>query len=187
MLSAILRKQFAGEEQLPRYNYHVRDTIVSLEDGRVAFTVKAKGLPFEVTSGNVLENQYDSLNALLLSVAKTTGSRLAVWAHLDHYQTEFKTDYRFSYEWLRVFSAKYMAKFEGTNIFENNFYLTFILKPGMNDNLEECIRELEEIQLIVTQTLAPYEGEVLSIYEHEGHQFSQFYEFIAYLFNFIGT
>lgn len=181
MLSAILKKQFAGEEQLPPYNYHVRDTIVSLEDGRVAFIVKAKGLPFEVTSDKVLENQYDGLNGLFLSVAKSTGSRLAVWAHLDHYQTEFKTDYRFGYEWMRLFSAKYMAKFEGTDIFENDFYLTFILKPGMNDNLEECIRELEEIQLIVTQTLAPYECEVLSMYEHEGHQFSQFYEFIAYL------
>ena len=183
MLSAILKKQFAGEEQLPPYNYHVRDTIVSLEDGRVAFIVKAKGLPFEVTSDKVLENQYDGLNGLFLSVAKSTGSRLAVWAHLDHYQTEFKTDYRFGYEWMRLFSAKYMAKFEGTDIFENDFYLTFILKPGMNDNLEECIRELEEIQLIVTQTLAPYECEVLSMYEHEGHQFSQFYEFIAYLYN----
>ncbi len=64
MLSAIFKKQFAGEEQLPPYNYHVRDTIVSLEDGRMAFILKAKGLPFEMTSDNVLENQYDELNGL---------------------------------------------------------------------------------------------------------------------------
>ncbi len=73
MLSAILKKQFAGEEQLPPYNYHVRDTIVSLEDGRMAFILKAKGLPFEMTSDNVLENQYDELNGLFLSLAKSTG------------------------------------------------------------------------------------------------------------------
>lgn len=183
MLSDILKKQFAGEEQLPPYNYHVRDTIVSLDDGRVAFAIRAKGLPFEVTSDNVLENQYDSLNGLFLSIAKSTGSRLAVWAHLDHYQTEFKTNYKFGYQWMREFSAKYMAKFEGTDIYENDFYLTFILKQGMNDNLEECIREMEEIQLIVTQTLRPYEVEVLSMYDHKGHKFSEFYEFIAYLYN----
>ncbi|MRD49387.1 transporter [Caenimonas koreensis DSM 17982] len=183
MLSAILKRQFAGEEQLPPYNYHVRDTIVSLEDGRVAFAVRIKGLPFEVTSDNVLENQYDGLNDLLLSIGKSTGSRLTVWAHLDHYQTQFKTNYQFSFQWLRDFSARYMAKFDGTDIFENDFYLTFVLKPGLNDNLEECIRELEEIQLTVTQTLRPYECELLAMYEHQGHQFSEFYEFIAYLYN----
>ncbi len=76
-----------------------------------------------------------------------------------------------------------MARFEGESIFENSFYLTFILKPGMNDSLEESIRELEEMQIIVTQTLASYKCEVLSIYVHNGHQFSQFYEFIAYPYN----
>ncbi|HHW4683176.1 MAG TPA: VirB4 family type IV secretion/conjugal transfer ATPase, partial [Xylella sp.] len=183
MLSAILKRQFAGEEQLPPYNYHVRETIVSLDDGRVAFIIKARGLPFEVISDRVLENQYDELNSLFLSLAKSTGSRLAVWAHIDHYQTEFKTDYTFSHEWMQLFAEKYMEKFKSEAIFENNFYLTFILKPGMNDSLEECIRELEELQIIVTQTLAQYECEVLSVYEHKGHHFSQFYEFIAYLYN----
>jgi type IV secretion system protein VirB4 len=183
MLSAILKKQFAGEEQLPPFNYHVRDTIVSLDDGRVAFTIKAKGLPFEVTSDGLLENQYNSLNDLFLSVAKSTAQRLAIWCHLDHYQTEFKTDYKFNYQWMREFSAKYMAKFEGTDIYENDFYITFVLKPGANDNLDECIKELEEMQLIVTQTLRPYEVEVLTTYEHQGNLFSEFYEFIAYLYN----
>ncbi|MDG5824370.1 hypothetical protein MRX58_12685 (plasmid) [Xylella fastidiosa subsp. pauca] len=149
----------------------------------MAFILKAKGLPFEMTSDNVLENQYDELNGLFLSLAKSTGSRLAVWAHIDHYAKTLKSNYEFSYEWIRLFTEKYMARFEGESIFENSFYLTFILKPGMNDSLEECIRELEEMQIIVTQTLASYECEVLSIYDHNGHQFSQFYEFIAYLYN----
>lgn len=183
MLSAILKKQLAGEDHLPRYNYHVRNTIISFDDGRVAFTVRAKGVPFEVTSDNVLENNYDALNTLFLSIAKSTGSRLAVWAHLDHYQTTFATNYQFSYEWMRRFSAGYMAKFEGTDVFENDFYLTFILKPNPNDDLEECIRELEEIQLMVTQSLRMYDCEVLGTYEHDGNLFSEVYEFLAYLYN----
>lgn len=183
MLSDILKKQFAGEEQLPPYNYHVRDTIVALDDERVAFALRAKGLPFELTSNNILENQYDSLNGLFLSIAKSTGSRLAVWAHIDHYRTSFSTDYKFSYRWMHDFSARYMEKFKGRDIYENDFYLTFILKRGMNDNMDDCIRELEELQIIITQTLQPYEIDVLSMYEHNGHHFSEFYEFIAYLYN----
>lgn len=183
MLSAILKKQFAAEDQLPPYNYHVRDSIVSMEDGRVAFIVKAKGLPFEVTSDKLLENQYDSLNGLFLSIAKSTGSRLAVWSHIDHFQTQFRTNYEFNYQWMRDFAAKYMAKFDGTDIFENDFYLTFILKPAANDNLEECIKELEEIQLTVMQMLQAYEVELLTTYEYQDNLFSQFYEFCAYLYN----
>lgn len=183
MLSAILKRQFSAESQLPRFNYHVRDTIVSLEDGRVACIFKVKGLPFETTNDKLLENQYDSLNGLFLSIARRTGSRLAVWTYLDHYQTEFKTNYEFGYQWLREFSARYMEKFTSTEIFENDFYISLILKPGSNDNLEEVIRELEEIQLTVKQSLRSYEIEPLSIYERGDNLFSQFYEFVAYLYN----
>ena len=183
MLSAILKRQFAADEQLPPFNYHVSDSIVSLDDGRVAFALRAKGLPFEATTDNVLENQYDSLNGLFLSIAKSTGSRLAVWCHLDHYQTQFRTNYKFNYQWMREFSDRYMAKFTGADIFENDFYLTFILKPGANDNLEECTQEMEEIQLMVMQSLQPYEVELLEMYEHGGNRFSEFYEFLAYLYN----
>jgi type IV secretion system protein VirB4 len=183
MLSDILKRQLAGEEHLPPYNYHVTDTIVALDDGRVSFTVRTKGVPFEVISDNVLENNFDSLNTFLLNIAKSTGSRLAVWAHLDHFQTEFKTDYKFSYEWMRDFSNRYMGKFLGAEIFENDFYLTFVLKPSMNDNQDECVRELEEVQLIVTQSLAMYECDVLTSYTHEGNLFSEVYEFFGYLYN----
>ena len=64
MLSAILKRQFAGEEQLPSWRYHVTPSIVSFEDGRLMFTVRTRGVPFEVTSDSVLENQYDSLGNL---------------------------------------------------------------------------------------------------------------------------
>lgn len=183
MLSAILKRQFAGEEQLPKWNYHVTDSIISLEDNRLMFIVRTKGVPFEVTSDNVLENQYDSQNTFLLSLAKTAGARLALWCHLDHYQTVFQTNYNFSFEWMRQFSAKYLQKFEGKDIYENDFYLSFILKPGPNDSFEDSIKEATEMQLIVMQSLAAYEPELLTSYIKNNYEFSQVYEFLAYLYN----
>lgn len=178
-----MKRQFSGEEQLPKWNYHVTDSIVSLDDGRLMFTVRTKGVPFEVTSDSVLENQYDSLNNFVLSLAKTAGARLALWCHLDHYQTVFKTNYNFSYKWLRNFSDKYLQKFEGKDIYENDFYLTFLVKPGANDELADTIKEVEEMQLIVTKSIAAYEPELLSTYEIDGGLFSQVYDFLAYLYN----
>lgn len=183
MLSAILKKQFAGESHLPPYNYHVTESIVSLEDGRLAFTVRTTGVPFEVTSDGMLDNQYNSLNDLFLSIAKSTGSRLAAWLHIDHYQTEFSTNYDFEFQWLREFSDKYAKKFKGADVFETAFYLTFVLKPGVNDNQDEALGEFRKLQTIIYQALISYGAEILTTYEFQGHLFSQFYEFISYLYN----
>lgn len=183
MLSAILKKQLSSDEFLPKYNFHVSDTMVSLEDGSLLFVVRSKGIPFEVISDKVLENNYDSLNSLILSVAKSTGSRLSIWAHIDHFQTRFETDYKFGYKWMTEFSNKYMDKFAQASTFENNFYMTFILKPSANDNLAESIKELSEIQLTIEQGLRMYECEALQTYDYQGHLFSEVYEFFAYLHN----
>ena len=183
MLSDILKRQFSGEEQLPAWSYHVSDSIVAFEDGRLMFTARVRGVPFEVISDNLLENQYDSLNSFILSLAKSAGSRLALWCHLDHYKTEFNTKYDFSYEWLRNFSSGYLQKFYGKDIYENNFYLTFVIKPGANDSIEDSIKELEEMQLIVLQSLSSYEAEILSTYTKSNGLFSQVYEFLGYLYN----
>jgi type IV secretion system protein VirB4 len=183
MLSAILKNVLAGEDFIPKYTYHVRDSIVRMDDGRVMFTARSKGLPFEVISDGVLENNYNALNDLFLSISKSTASRLAIWAHLDHYETKFSQEYDFSYEWLRTMSAKYMEQFTTKAIFENDFYLTFVLKAGANDELDDVIKELEEIQIRIEQSLRPYETVVLKSYTHEGNQFSEVYEFLGYLYN----
>ncbi len=183
MLSDILKRQFSSEEHLPPYNYHVRDSIVSLADGRTAFIIRCAGVPFEITSAGVLENQYDSLNQLFLTIGKTAGSRLMVWCYLNHYKTRYSKKYKFEHEWMQNFSDKYMGKFENFDTFENSFYCAFVLKPGPNNSMDECVEELEELQRIIVQTLSEYECEVLKTYEHNDNLYSEFYEFIAYLYN----
>jgi type IV secretion system protein VirB4 len=183
MLHAALKRQFAGEEALPRYNYHVHDTIVSLEDGRVCFIIKMRGVPFELTSDAMLENQYDSLNDVFMAQGKSVGSRLAIWCFHDHYRTEFQTNYQFPYSWLQDFSNRYMTRFENADVYENNFYIAVLLKPGANDTLTDSVRELEELQQSLMQGLRVYECEVLKMYKRDGLDFSEVYEFIAYLYN----
>lgn len=183
MLSSILKRQISGDEFLPDYRYHISDSIVALADDRVMFTVTCSGVPFDVVTENRLDSDFDSLNTMLLSIAKSTGARLSVWFHHDHFKTRFETDYKFSYAWLQKFSERYMEKFDGTDVFENKFYLTFILKPTMNDTLNESVKEMIEIQQIVTQLLSAYEPSVLKIYKHQGYEFSEVYEFLAYLYN----
>jgi type IV secretory pathway VirB4 component len=114
----------------------------------------------------MLENQFDALNDVFMSLAKTVGGRLAVWCILDHYKTEFSTNYKFDYKWLQQFSNKYMERFLTADVFENDFYISVILKPDSNDTLKEAVRELEEIQQMTVQGLRLYECEVLSMYQH---------------------
>jgi type IV secretion system protein VirB4 len=183
MFSTALRRQFAGEEQLPKYNYHIRDSVITLDDGRLCFIMRFGGVPFESTTDAMLENQYNALNDVFLSLAKSTGSRLAIWCFHDHFKTEFKTNYRFSFRWLQDFSDRYMSRFEHADVYENAFYIALLLKPSANDTLDDAIREIEEIQQMAMQMLRSYECDLLQLYEHNGMNFSEVYEFIAYLYN----
>jgi type IV secretion system protein VirB4 len=181
MLNSILNKQLAVEEFAPQYGYHVTDSIVSIGDGRVMFVVKCRGVPYETVNSRELEGQYDALNGVMLSLGKRTGSRLGAWVYWDHYETTFEADYHFHYKWLSDFHKRYMKRFKGRAMFDNDFYIAFTLKPFRNDSLDETIREMEEVQSMVLQGLRRYECEPLTSYEHNGHLFSQAYEFLAYL------
>lgn len=183
MLSAILKRQFAGEEMLPQWQYHVTDSIISFKDGRLMFTVRCKGVPFEVISADTLESQYNSLNDFMLSLGKTIGGRLSVWCHLDHFQTTFNAKYSFGYQWMQKFCEKYLQKFENTDVFENAFYMTFIIKPGANDEIDDAIKEASELQNMVMEAIKAYEPDLLTSYQTEAGLYSQNYEFLAYLYN----
>ena len=183
MFIDVLKKQFSGDEQLPPVNYHVTENIVTFDDQRCMFIARCSGLPFEVTSDGVLDNQYDELNNLMMSMGKSMGGRLALWLYVDHYKTSFDADYSYQFDWMNNFGSGYLNKFKSTDTYENKFYLALIIKPGPNDDLDDCISELNEVQIQVSQVLRSYECEILSMYETNGHQFSQVYEFLSYLYN----
>ncbi len=183
MLSAILKRQISSESFLPKYKYHVTPSIVSLDDGRVMFVVRASGLPFEAVGVDTLNSDYDSLNALFLNIGKATGSRLAAWCFVDHFETKFSGDYNFSYQWLRDMSARYMTQFENKLILENQFYIAFVLKKAINQSLEDTIKEAGELEAMIVQSLKGYDCESLTTYEDDGLLFSEVYEFLGYLHN----
>jgi type IV secretion system protein VirB4 len=183
MLSSILKRVPAAESYLPPYRFHLTPTVINLADERCMFVVRCRGIPFEAVSEGMLNNNFDALNDLFLSLGKSVGGRLAIWAHLDHYQTQFTADYKFEFKWLQGFAEQYLSKFSKSDVFENFFYLSFVLKPGANDTIEECVRELEEVQITVEQTLSAYDCEVLTTYEQKEHLFSEVYEFMGYLCN----
>lgn len=183
ILSDILKTQLAGEEHLPKLNFHVSESVVSTEDERLLFTIKMAGLPFETVTDGALDDQNNSLNNLFLSLGRSSGARLSIWAHQDHYRTDFHADYEYKSKWMRDFSTRYMSKFVGKDIFENAFYLTFIIKGRDTYTNDDLLREAVEIQQTVMQTLNDYDVELLTTYEKNGFLFSRTYEFMAYLYN----
>ena len=183
ILSDILKTQLTGDAHLPKLNFHVTTSLVSTEDERLLFTIKAVGLPFETVTDGTLDDQNNSLNNLLLSLGRSVGARLSIWAHQDHFRTEFRTGHEYHGKWMRDFSSRYMAKFVGKDIFENAFYLTFILKGRDSYTNEDLIREATEVQQTVLQVLNEYDVELLQTYEAKGNLFSRVYEFMAYLYN----
>lgn len=183
MLSAILKRHISSESFLPKYKYHVTPSIVTLDDGRVMFVVRASGVPFEAVGVGKLDSEYDSLNNLFLSIGKSTGSRLAAWCFVDHFETDFTVKYNFSYQWLRDMNERYMAQFKNRLILENQFFIACVLKGSINDSLEDTIKEAGELEAMVLQSLKGYDCELLTTYTVDDLLFSRVYEFLGYLHN----
>ena len=168
---------------LPTYEYHLTEHIIGLEDGRVMGVMSFQGVPFDVIPDNVLENNYDLLNGTVMRIAKGFASRLEMWGHIDHFKTDFDGRYSFKYNWLKEFNKRYIDKLKTKQRYENIFYLSFILKPAVTDLLEDTLRDLNEILDSLVLAFGGYEPEKLKSYTHNGHLFSQVYEFLGYIHN----
>lgn len=183
MLMSILKKQQSASNHLPSYRYHVTNSIIRFNDDRTLFVIKFAGLPFETEGNSILQSRCNNLNNLLITLGKSSSSRLAVWTYLDRFKTKFDAEYKFNYNWQNDFSSEYIKQFNDRDIFENEFYIAFSLKSKSGDNFEDLLLETTEMQSTVINTLTEYDPELLEIYTENEVLFSQVYDFLAYLYN----
>lgn len=182
LLKSILNNQTSHSDFLPKLNYHVEPHLISYENGYLVFTLKLEGIPFESTPNNHLNAQATQFNLLLTSLGKTAGNRLALWATVMRKKRSFKRSFAFDNIFTQQFAKKYLARFENNHYFSNHFYLSGILKT---DNIEEGIKEANDILAMLNAGLAPYQPRVLRTYHNEnGVVLSEMAEFFATLINY---
>lgn len=179
-ISAILNNQPSAEERLPKIGRHITPHVVSYTDDKALLVIKLAGMPFEAMPDDVIVNRFDSRNRVIASLAKDKGSRLAIWTTLKRERVSFDSRFQFKSAFMRQFASKYLKRFETGNYFENNFYVSVLLK---HDDIEEGAQELEDIGTQLMKAFAIYDPECLTAYNSNGMMFSQVYEFLGGLYN----
>lgn len=182
ILSSLLKMQGSAKDEMPKLRFHVSDHAVSFHDNYLMIVLALDGVPFESIGTNQLKSQFDNLNHLLSTVARDKGNRLAFWTNLLRRKIDFSDNYAFNNNFMQGFSDKYLARFKNENYFCNKYYVSAILKY---DDLDEGIKEIEDLGVLLKKSLASYDAEILTQYTLQGTdtQFSQVYEFWGELLN----
>jgi len=178
--SAILNNQPSVEEKLPKIERHVKRHVVSYTDDKALLVIKLTGMPFESLPDDMIVNRFDSRNRVFASMAKDKGNRLAIWTTLKREKVSFDSRFQFKSGFMREFAKQYLKRFELGSYFENNFYVSLVLK---HEGIEEGANELEELGDQVIKSFKAYDPEYLTTYVSNGMLFSQTYEFLGTLIN----
>lgn len=170
----------SSEDKLPRIGRPVSETATSIDNGGAFMVMRLSGVPFESVSRGEIEARYDSWNRQLAAMTLEKGNRLSLWTTFRRRRVSFGDEYRFYNPFIQQAVDKYLQRFRKHDHFENSFYLTAILQ---GDELDESVRELEELGESLSKALVSYDPQLLEIYAHNGILFSEPYQFIGELVN----
>lgn len=170
----------SAEDKLPRIGRPVSVTATSIDNGGAMMVLRVNGVPFESVSRGEIEARYDSWNRQLAAMTLEKGNRLSLWSTFRRRRVSFGDEYRFYNPFIQQAVDRYLQRFRKHHHYENSFYITAILQ---GDDLDESVRELEELGESLTKSLIAYDPQPLETYEHNGILFSEPYQFIGELVN----
>ena len=182
VLNKILKTQSSTTEEIPKIRFHVSNHVVNFHENYVCTVVKFEGVVFEAISDNVLENDFDSLNLIYAETAKEKAGRLSFNTYLLRRETETQKKYKFGNEFCQNFADKYLNRFVENSYYENNFYITILMK--YDQSIDEAIQEINTVVDRFTRTLNKYEPRILTAYKNEhGVLCSEVFDFFYELTN----
>ena len=150
-------------------------------DDKLGMTIRLEGIPFDGVDDNQLYVAFANLKNLFNAIGKLGGNNVAIWTTTKRRRIDFDRAYQFHNTFAKAFSSKYLERFNTNKYFENVFYITVILKY---EELDDGIRDMEEIKAILTNSLTQYDPYVLTAYQNQ-HEviFSEVLAFFADLAN----
>lgn len=168
------------EDRLPPIGRHISPRVLTYEDGRLLLVIRVTGTPFEAVQLRQVGNQFEALSRMFTSLAADKGNRLSLTTTVMRRQLSVNHPYTFPAGFAARFADRYMERFSQHEYFENDFYLSALLKV---DDIKDGLIEMEDLGELLMKALQVYDPECLRTYEHEGCLYSQVYEFLGELIN----
>ncbi|WP_375632817.1 VirB4 family type IV secretion/conjugal transfer ATPase [Bartonella sp. AA74HLJMH] len=180
------------------YSHHITDTIISTKNAEYLSIWKIDGRSHQSASEEDIFQWIKELNNTLRGLAS---ANLSFWTHIVRRRVYEYPDSTFDQIFCYQLDEKYRQSFTGYNLMVNDLYLTVIFQPIADkimsffskherETLDQkkmrqdtCIKELNDINRTLGQSLNRYGAELLGAYEKNGHAYSSALEFLGMLVN----
>jgi type IV secretion system protein VirB4 len=177
----LLKRKSTLSSEIPSFNTHVSDSIISMvKEDKLLMALRLDGIPFELEENYELESKFDGFNQILSAIGKSYAPNVAIWTHFIRSKSVFNKSYNFESEFVNQFSKKYLRRFDKEEYFDNEFYITVLLKY---EHLDDAIHAMNDITMSLQKSFEKYTPHILSIYEENEVMYSELYEFLAFLLN----
>lgn len=204
MITDKIKNQSAVKAEIPfsvnlPFSAHVARNTVRNHSGDYLRVFRVEGIAHESADDEDINIWHEQLNLLLRNIASPN---MAVWSsivrrvEMSYPAGDFEPGFAFELD------AKYRDRcVAGQKMLVNELYITLIYRPQSNkaerflsklenvsakalrEEQQSALEKLNEIEETVKQSLERYSPEVLGVYEHKGHLYSEMLEFFAFLVN----
>jgi type IV secretion system protein VirB4 len=194
--AAPARRELSAAERIP-YTAHVEESVVKTVYGDYVQVLKLAGGSFESADDERLNSWHERLNVLWRNVASP---QVSLWTHVVRRREHATLASPLGEGFAGELESKYRARLAGETLMVNELTLALVYRPTVGAatsftarllskthkgqsalELDDALDACRKLRQTVMASLSRYEPEVLSIYKHEGHHYSQLLEFFSYL------
>lgn len=204
MITDKLKTRSAMKAELPLsinipFASHISKTTIKNNSGDYVRVFRLAGIAHESADDDDINAWHEQLGYYLRSIASP---HLAVWSHVVRREEQTYPAGEYKPGFARDLDAKYRAHcLAGAKMMVNELYITLVYRPSSNrveklfGKFERLSREsmlsdqlaaidaLDELEENLKVALSRYDTEVLGVYEHNGHMYSEMLEFFGFLVN----
>lgn len=178
------------------YSNHVTEHVVKLVSGDFMFSMRVQGAAHQSADQANVNGWHDQLNGWLRNIASPN---VAVWTHIVRREFNKYPEGEFEAGFVDDLNARYKKQMSEDVLRINELYVTVIFRPqpikvakiinmfsrpSREDIATLELEHLEYLDDLITTSMSAldrYQPELLGIYDHNGAQFTEVCEFLAYL------
>lgn len=185
-------------EEFITFSHHVSDAVISTKAGEYLSVWKIAGRSNEGIALEDLFRWTDDLGQMLRGIGS---ENLGLYTHTIRSRVSDFPVSQYEQAFCQRLDERYRASFQNSRSMVNELYLTVIYRPEVDKIMnfisgrqrlsaadrehrqETALKKLGEFNLAVQAAMREYGPKLLTMYEHNGHAFSEPAEFCARLIN----
>lgn len=162
------RDKIAGsgiKKFIPKYNYHVDENVIYIEDGKMMSVIEARGLLFESLPDEEILLKFESFKTFFQLLSKSQD--VYIWAQLLKTRSTLENFYKIkNNKWVQEFYDFYIDKLSSGDFYKTRYFITIGIPIISNKNqldLDASLEKMNEVILKLKTALSAFDLEILGV------------------------